>query len=373
MIPKRSLACLLCGFFLLSCSTYQNFNTGFHLADVFDERIPPDLRDRVRIPFQLDEATVLEVESILSPAGNEKDRAEAIEAFIFSALDLQYSLLPTRDASGTFAAREGNCLSFVNLFVGIGRHQRLNPFYVEVQDYQRWNYRDGVVLSRGHIVAGMRIDGDLSTFDFLPYRPKAYRDFRPIDDVAATAHYYNNLGAEALMRDEVEEALPYLRIANALAPDFEKAINNLGVAYVRERRYEDAIALYERGLAIHPASVPLLNNLARAHQDLGNEAEAELLLARLEEVNESNPFFFIYRGEVALGAGAMDRALEYMRRALSIDTEIPEVHVGLAKVYLSMGDFQRAQHHVDRALRLDATHDEARQYAALIQRRTPAR
>jgi tetratricopeptide (TPR) repeat protein len=369
-VPSRTHPgrCLL-AVFAVGCSTYESFDTGEQLQEVFEQRLSVDLRARVAIPFELSEATRSAVQSLVSPAGGERDRAEAIEAFIFSNLDLRYALTPTRDANETFRSREGNCLSFVNLFVGIGRLQRLNPFYVEVEDYQRWNYRNGVVLSRGHIVAGMTIDGQLSTFDFLPYRPKAYRDFKPIDDLTAIAHFYNNLGAEALMDEDVDRALPNLEIAGTLAPDFEKAINNLGVAYLRLGRVDEAIELYERGLELHPASVPLLNNLARAVQEQGDRPRAEELLARLEAVNETNPYFYLYRGEVALGEGDTARALRYMREALRIDTEVPEVQVGLAKVFLAMGDLERARHHIDRALRLDATHDEARRYAALIDRR----
>ena len=57
----------------------------------------------------------------------------------------------------------------------MAREQGLNPFYVEVTDYQKWNHREGMVVSQGHIVAGMYLDGELKTYDFLPYRPKAYR------------------------------------------------------------------------------------------------------------------------------------------------------------------------------------------------------
>lgn len=369
MSPRRSLCLPLAAAALLGgCSSYEPFRTSQHLRELFEARLPTELRQRVEIPFELDPETVAAVEAALSPAGGERDRAEAIESFIFSGLRLRYAVTPTKDADETFHSREGNCLSFVNLFVGIGRHQRLNPFYVEVEDYQRWNYRDGIVLSRGHIVAGMTIDGQLSTFDFLPYRPKAYRDFNPIDDLTAVAHFYNNLGAEALLDGDVEGALPDLRIAHALAPDFEKAINNLAVALMRLDRTEEAIALYERGLALHPLSVPLLNNLARAWQALGREERAEELLVRLESVNETNPYFYLYRGEVALASGDLERALEYMRQALRIETEVPEVHLGLTKVFLAMGDFERARHHVDRALKLDATNVEARRFAVLLER-----
>jgi tetratricopeptide (TPR) repeat protein len=353
---------------LAGCSQYEPFDSAAHVKEQYEELLPPDLAGQVEVPFVLSLEVREQVEALLSPTGDEKRRVQEIVDYIFSGLDLQYSLLPTRNADETFIARSGNCLSFVNLFVAIARQQRLNPFFVEVEDYQRWNYSDGVVVSRGHIVAGMNVDGELSTFDFLPYRPKAYKDFDPIDDLTAMAHYYNNLGAEALIRGEVATAEPYLTIANRLAPDFEKAMNNLGIVLLRTGQTDEAVALYERGLAIHPDNVPLLNNLARAFQDGGRQEDAMALLDRMEQINQTNPFVFIYRGEIALAAGDEETALEFMRQALRTDSEIPEVHVGLAKVFIARGQLDRAQHHVERALKLDATHDEARRYAALLNR-----
>ena len=112
-------------------------------------------------------------------------------------------------------------------------------------------------------------------------------------------------------------------------------------------------------------------NLARVQQDLGNQEEAERLFEQLDQANEGNPFYLIYRGEVSLGRGDQKRALEFMRQAWSADNQLPEVHIGLAKVYLSLGRIDEARHHVGRALRLDATNQEARRYAGLIARRSP--
>jgi len=351
----------------LSCSSYEPFDTEAHIKQTGLDRVPAELRDQVQIPYELDETTLTEIQKVLSPAGSEKRRTELIVSFIFTGLELEYVLTPTRNANETFVSRSGNCLSFVNLFVGIARHQRLNPFYVEVEDYQRWTYSEGVVISRGHIVAGMNVDGELSTFDFLPYRPKGYRDFDPIDDVTAMSHFFNNLGAEALLEGDTETARDKLRIAYALAPDFEKAINNLAVVYLRTGETQEALDLLERGLGLHPDSVPLLSNQARALQELGELGRATEIFNQIEAVNQSNPYFYIYRGELALSQGDTQTALNYMRQALRTDSEVPEVHLGLVKVFLAVGDMQRAQHHLERALRLDATNAEARKYAVMLQ------
>jgi len=354
-----------------ACSQYQPIDTAALLTEQVRQRVDRERVGAVEVPFQLDRdlSEVLDAQYKTGPG--ELRRVEQVLDFIFRRVHLEYSLAPTRNAMDTYRAREGNCLSFVNLFVGVARHQRLNPFYVEVTDYQRWNYREGLVVSRGHIVAGMYVKGELKTYDFLPYRAKAYKDFKPIDDVTATAHFYNNLGAEALMAGEIDRGLELVTIAHQIAPDFVKALNNLGVAQARKGDLDGAMATYQEGLAIEPRDVALLTNLARAYQQLGRADEALATLAQVEGVNTTNPFFYIYKGELALAQGDLDSALEYMAEALRQDTELPEAHVALVKVYLAMGDLKRARHHLGRALRLDATNPEARRFAMMLEGAEP--
>lgn len=354
-----------------ACTGYVPFSGTQVLTSEFERRLGTTWSEDVVVPFAVTDHLRAAIDQRISPAGSESRRRDAVLDFIFGWVNLEYALTPTRTATETFDARLGNCLSFVNLFVAVGRERRLNPFFVEVEDYQRWNYQEGVVISRGHIVGGMYVNGEMATYDFLPYRPKSYRDFEPITDLAATGHYYNNLGAEALMANELDAAEKWLNIAVRLTPDFDKAINNRGVLLLRRSRVEEAARVYEEGLDLHPQSVPLMTNLVRAYQLLGMHDRAGVLLDTLEELNLASPFFYIYRGDAALAAGDSVLALDYMRRALRADPELPEVHVGLVRVYLSTGKMREARHHVERALRLDATHDEARKYAALLDRQAP--
>ena len=350
-----------------ACQSYAPYDTLEYTRVEAEEAVGDELAADIDIPYELEP----EIEEFLigriSPTGSDKKRVDQVLDVIFSGVGLEYQLQPTRDAVETFHSGQANCLSFTHLFVGIGRSQRLNPFYVEVEDYQRWSYQEGSVVSRGHIVAGMYVDGSLATYDFLPYRPKAYRDFNIIDDLTAMAHHYNNLAAEALMEERLALAEERLRIATRLDPDFDKAINNLGVLYMRTNQPERAIATYEAALEDHPTFVPILSNLAGAYQQVGDSEKAETVMATLEGLDHSNPFFFVYRGLEALDRGDEEAALAYMRDALAIDTEIPEVHLGIAKVYLATGQKSKAKHHVERALKLDATHPEARRFAMMFE------
>lgn len=349
----------------VGCAEYKPLDTVAYLRQQYAKEIGPQAAAQVEVPFELDDSIRKSVKT-LPPLASELRRINQVNDFIFDGLHLQYNLTPTKNAVDTYRTRSGNCLSFVNLFVGVSRELGLTPYYVEVTDLQKWNHRDGMVVSQGHIVAGMYLDGVLRTFDFLPYRQKAYREFNPIDDLTAAAHYYNNLGAEALLAGNLERAREMITTATRIAPRFDKAINNLGVIQARQGDPAKALETYQRGLAISPDNSTLLVNMAHALQQLGRSQEADQMLAKVEAENTSNPFFFIYEGEVALGRGETDKALDYMVRALRLDSELPEVHLGFVKVYLALGDLEKARHYLDRALKLDATNQDALQYARLL-------
>ena len=351
---------------LAACAEYAQFDSVDYLRSQFGKQIGNERAGQVAVPFELDTQIDSYLAGRLKPSGGEIRRAADITDFVFYDLDLKYALRPTRDAVETFRAREGNCLSFVNLFVGIARSNRLNAFYVEVVDAERWSYSQGTVLSQGHIVAGMNVDGQLRTYDFLPYQTKSYRDFSPIDDVTATAHFFNNLGAEALLDGDLTGATRQIRLASEIAPEFYKALNNLGVCRLRAGDAKGAEAAYRRGLAIEPDDPALLMNLLRLFQQSGRKDEVEPLLKQLDGLRVSNPFFYLFRGQEALSRGDTATALEYMVEALRKESEIPEVHLGLAQVYLAMGDLERARHHLGRALKLDATNTAARRLLTMI-------
>ena len=128
------------------CATYQPFDTVSYLRQQYAREVGAQEALGVEVPFELN-AEIRDALGKLPPLASELRRVNQVNDFIFDGLQLQYSLTPTRDAIETYRSREGNCLSFVNLFVGVARDRGLNPSYVEVTDLQKWNHRDGMVVS----------------------------------------------------------------------------------------------------------------------------------------------------------------------------------------------------------------------------------
>jgi Flp pilus assembly protein TadD len=351
---------------LASCSPYKPFDSAGFLHEQIRQQAGAEVANAVEVPFAIDDKVRMAFRTHIRPGSREETRINQVLDFIFHQLDLSYEMQPTRDAVGTFEARKGNCLSFVNLFVGIARDIRLTPFYVEVLDYQKWNHRQGLVVSQGHIVGGLYFGGTLKTFDFVPYRDKAYRKLKPIDDMTAVAHFYNNLGAEALLAGNISEARRLVGLAASIAPRFPNALNNLGVCLEHSGDREGALDQYHRALAIEPTNTMVMTNMLRIFQQQGRVAEAAELETKVQDSNTGNPFFFVYLGEMALARGDLAKALEHMTQALRLESEVPEVQLGLAKVYLAQGDVERARHFVERAMKMDATDKEVQKYARML-------
>jgi Flp pilus assembly protein TadD len=357
---------LVAGTALASCAERQIFDSTGYMRSQIVQQTGPEVAARIEVPFAINDDVRAALKKFTRLRAIESERVNQLLDFIFIKLRLSYQVSPTLDAVSTFRTGKGNCLSFVNLFVGMARDVGLNPFYVEVMDYQRWNHHEGLVISEGHIVAGMYLDGKLKTFDFIPNGEKTYRRFRPISDLTAVAHFYNNLGAEALIAGNLGEARRLVTLSTQLAPKFPNGLNNLGVCLLRGGDREGALQQYDLALAADPGNSMVMTNVLRVYQQQGRLKEAADLEVKVEQANTSNPFFFVYLGETALARGDNAKALSYMVRALRLQTDLPEVQLGLVKVYMAQGDLDRARHFLARARELDPTNQEAQRYARLL-------
>src|SRR5947209_10215907 len=141
--PQLFRVLLLAALTAAGCSSYQSFDSAGYLRQQYAREVGAQEAQRVEVPFELD-GEIRAALGKLPPLASELRRINQVNDFIFDGLRLQYTLTPTRNAVDTYRTREGNCLSFVNLFVGVARDRGLNPSYVEVTDLQKWNHRDGM-------------------------------------------------------------------------------------------------------------------------------------------------------------------------------------------------------------------------------------
>lgn len=159
---------------------------------------------------------------------------------------------------------------------------------------------------------------------------EAYRE-----GIREVAVMYNKIGIAYHHLMNFDAALENYRKALMIQPDYAEAINNIGTVYYAKKDYRRAIREYERALRITPRSASIYSNLGTAHfarkkYDAAFEAWQKALeidpevfehrstqgtLLQERSVEERAQFHF-YLAKTYAKAGALERALQYLRRAL---------------------------------------------------------
>src|SRR5262249_25022137 len=136
---------------------------------------------------------------------------------------------------------------------------------------ETWSRQGALLLRSGHIniTLGKRMldrprgqDARSWTIDFLPAGELQGLRIRPIEEATVVAMFMNNRAAEALARDEPEQAYWWARAGLLADPDFAGVVNTLGVVYQRSGRVDEASQVFRELLRTRPNHTQALNNLA---------------------------------------------------------------------------------------------------------------
>lgn len=267
-------------------------------------------------------------------------------------LDITYGNLETKTAVETFESGSGNCLSFTILFVAMARHLGLKARFQEVGEILSWNRRGDVAVSNRHMFAEvLTSDGDIRV-DFLPGIEKRYRSVRAIGEHRVLAHFYSNLGAEALTKNDLEGALE--KFAKALTADetLAAAWVNKGVAHRRLGQVEESEACYLRALELDPREISAASNLAGLYRSTGRPRLAGPYVKKVKRHQRSNPFYHFQRGMELAEEGQFTAAGRRIRRAIRLIPEDVMFRRELGRVQAGAGRFRKAERSYVKALRL---------------------
>ena len=156
------------------------------------------------------------------------------------------------------------------------------------------------------------------------------------------------------------------------------ALNNIGISYYFEGRYEEAIGAYQQsvplyeGLGERPRLAQALQNIALAEYELGRIPQAAAHYARVLELirRDDNPTLYaVVLNNSALtdwAGGREDLALRQYAQSLALAKSIQDAYEqavalhGIASVYNTLGDQSRALAFYQEALALRSSSLDAR-------------
>jgi Flp pilus assembly protein TadD len=312
--------------------------------------------------FALDE----EMRAFVAPLAGIRDTRQRLLALTQAMADhgmfsLEYAET-TRTATATFHERQGNCLSFTMLFVGLARAAGLPAAYQTVEVRPTWS-NDGQVVIANHVNAAVRTSQrDETIVDFNIRALQGEQHSRRVSDQYALGLFFTNLGAEALMRREYEASLSYLREAARVQPEIAGVWVNLGVLYARHGQYEHAEASYLRALELDESEQSALANLVLVYEALEESELANEYRRRVQSYRERNPYYHYSVATRAYEREEFADALTAVRKALRLK---PDEH----EFYTLRGQALRA---LGRARNAEQSFARAREYQAIEYQRAQA-
>ena len=147
----------------------------------------------------------------------------------------------------------------------------------------------------------------------------------------------------------------YLPAISAMNDLLEKYPLDQRLAYLAgdwlmgQTRYEQAVTVLERAVALYPDYAAALNDLAYGYADLGNFDKAFATMDRYVALEPDQPNPHDSYGEILRMAGKFDAALEQYRMSIRIDPNFGS-EVGVADTYAVMGREREAREEYDRAI-----------------------
>jgi tetratricopeptide (TPR) repeat protein len=118
---------------------------------------------------------------------------------------------------------------------------------------------------------------------------------------------------------------------------------------MQQQRYEQAVTVLERAVALFPDYAAALNDLAYAYADAGNFGKAFAAMDRYVALQPDQPNPHDSYGEILRMAGKFDAALEQYRMSIRIDPNFGS-ELGVADTYAVMGKEREAREEYDRAI-----------------------
>ena len=164
---------------------------------------------------------------------------------------------------------------------------------------------------------------------------------------------HNFHGLEFLKEQRLDEALAQFQKAVAIKPDFLDGQDNLGVAMMQMGRVDDAIGQFRKVLDLKPDYADACNSLGVAllQKNQIDEAIPYLEKALRLKTNYADAQFNL--GLAYFGQGKLDDAITHYEEALKIEPDYAAAHNNLGNALLQKGKADEAIPHFERALQLD--------------------
>lgn len=298
------------------------------------------------------------------PVRGEKRRLDKIVELIFdrSVVGFDYSSTKTYTASETFELRSGNCLSYTAMFISMARYAGLNARFQEVSDFSDWSRQGGIVVFSSHMNSVVIIGTKFFEVDFQYRSEKKFWNRKVVDDRRAEAHYFNNIGSEALLKGDLSTAGTLLSRSIEHDGSFSYAWTNLGVLAKQKGEMKKAEAFFLKAIVLDRNNHTAKYNLAVLYELKGNIKKAENLRSQIKKILRRNPYYHFRLGIDQYDNNNFNDSIIHFKRAIKRDSKKSEFYIKLSAAYYKLGNFKMSEKYLKKGEKYAETDLEKDKY-----------
>jgi tetratricopeptide (TPR) repeat protein len=318
---------------------------------------PPHLHEEFEI--EIADVDVLELsaemeeflERYILPYDSAETRIYLLNTAVTSAGVLGFHYDPSRSltAAEAFDARAGNCVGFANMMIAMARAAGLKANYQEIVRKPEWTSRDDTVLLVKHVNVVIESPKYVYVLDASDLNISQRAKRRLVNDSYAEALYLNNLGADALIKNDLPLAYAYQKKAIQVNPEVTDSWINMSVVFSRNDQLDDAVTVLNTALEIDSSQYSAMSNLYEVYLEQGNLEAAENLQAKVERYRKDNPYYLLHLSYEALEQNEFDQSIDLLKRAIKKKENDHLLYYALAKTQYLSGEESAAQTSMVRA------------------------
>ncbi len=176
---------------------------------------------------------------------------------------------------------------------------------------------------------------------------------RALQNSPENAEYLCNLGEAYRRLARSDQALTALVRATAANPRLAEAHYNLALVLRQLGRANDAIESFERALALNPRLPRLGEELLNTWSLSGGDEQALGVYQRIRSILPDIPGLHVAVANIYAAMFLLDDAVMHFERALELDSKSAPVHANFAVILADRGELDAAILHYKKAIELD--------------------
>lgn len=129
--------------------------------------------------------------------------------------------------------------------------------------------------------------------------------------------------------------------------------NLLGSSFQRINNFSNAKKAFNQALLLDPNNLAAMNNLGNLHKNIKEFEEAKFYYEKIIKIDPNYINVLINYGSLKFDTNNYDDAIKFYKKALKLDNNIPVLHHNIGLVYMSLGDYEMSEFHLNEVLRIN--------------------